>query len=504
MNANQARSYRQKRRDVGNFEEFGEDNDEEFVKNAGETIKRAEEDQKIKKIQNQINYFGYMIEPLNMKNEREEKEIDEDGNYRFSWKREKENSDAWLSQLDEDQYRFKMYFNSKQEKGVFNDDDDENDKGSDEEIEEKQKKIKRNNQDTKGKFEDSDILSLSRELVQILEEGQKEITDIMIVITPKMKIDQINEKLKKNEKPVFPFKKNMRQKEKEEQENKIKEWESNKISQEEEIRIKNMSNDLIEIIKELEIKLHTASNFFNVDQINLCHANRIIYLKAFWEKDLDFFKEMMQKEEAKQTKQNQNKVGEEQEEEENVAEEDDLQLIPKQLLDKLNAGTLTDEEEDEVRRLIMMARMRRNRKDSSSSSEEELRTGNIQFDDSDPEEEEDEESKKAQQSEVKVPISQQKIQQKQPQQQQFKAPNPVVRRNSQPDINNAQVSQPKPIPTVALPPQQVAAELQKLTQRVINQPIEEEEIPDSKPAPKTAPKIQNRFKDEDDEFDIFN
>ncbi|EAR95249.2 hypothetical protein TTHERM_00382100 (macronuclear) [Tetrahymena thermophila SB210] len=480
MNANQARSYRQKRRDIGNFEEYGEDNDEEFVKNAGETIKRAEEDQKVKKIQNQINYFGYMIEPLNMKNEREEKEIDEEGNYRFSWKREKENSDAWLSQLDEDQYGFKMYFNSKQEKGVYSD-DDENDKGSDEEIEEKQKKFKRNNEDIKGKFEDSDILSLSKELVQILEEGQKEITDIMIVITPKIRIDQINEKLKKNEKPVFPFKKNIRQKEKEEQENKIKEWESNKISQEEEIRIKNMSNDLIEIIKELEIKLHTAT---------------------LWEKDLDFFKEMMQKEEAKLAKQNQNKGGDE-EEEENVAEEDDLKLIPKQLLDKLNAGTLTEDEEDEVRRLIMMARMRRNRKDSSSSSEEELRTGNLQFDDSDPEEE-DEESKKAQQNEVKVPISQQNNPQKQPQQQQFKAPNPVVRRNSQPEINNVLQNQPKPIPTVALPPQQIVAELQKITQRVINQPIEEEEIPDSKPVSKPAPKTQNRYKDEDDEFDIFN
>lgn len=32
-----------------------------------------------------------MIEPLNMKTEREEKDIDEHGNYRFSWRKEKEN-----------------------------------------------------------------------------------------------------------------------------------------------------------------------------------------------------------------------------------------------------------------------------------------------------------------------------------------------------------------------------------------------------------------------------
>ncbi|EAR81275.1 hypothetical protein TTHERM_01974360 (macronuclear) [Tetrahymena thermophila SB210] len=83
-------------------------------------------------------------------------------------------------------------------------------------------------------------------------------------------------------------------------------------------------------------------------------------------------------------------------------------------------------------------------------------------------------------------------------------PNPVVRRNSQPEINNVLQNQPKPIPTVALPPQQIVAELQKITQRVINQPIEEEEIPDSKPVSKPAPKTQNRYKDEDDEFDIFN
>ena len=32
-----------------------------------------------------------MIEPLNMKNEREDREIDEDGNYRFSWRKDKDN-----------------------------------------------------------------------------------------------------------------------------------------------------------------------------------------------------------------------------------------------------------------------------------------------------------------------------------------------------------------------------------------------------------------------------
>lgn len=35
-------------------------------------------------------------------------------------------------------------------------------------------------------------------------------------------------------------------------------------------------------------------------------------------------------------------------------EETDLQCIPKELLDKLNAGTLTEEEEEEIKRLIIM------------------------------------------------------------------------------------------------------------------------------------------------------
>ncbi|EGR29417.1 hypothetical protein IMG5_156100, partial [Ichthyophthirius multifiliis] len=39
-----------------------------------------EECQQIKK---RINYFGYIIEPLNMKSEREKGEIDEDGNLRL-------------------------------------------------------------------------------------------------------------------------------------------------------------------------------------------------------------------------------------------------------------------------------------------------------------------------------------------------------------------------------------------------------------------------------------
>lgn len=79
---------------------------------------------------------------------------------------------------------------------------------------------------------------------------------------------------------------------------------------------------------------------------------------------------MLQKEEAKQVK---TRTGGN--DEENMAEEDDLKLIPKQLLDKLNAGTLTEEEEDEVRRFIMIARMRRSK--DEDSDEEEIRTGNI-------------------------------------------------------------------------------------------------------------------------------
>jgi len=41
-----------------------------------------------------MNYFGYAIEPLNMKNERNEGSVTEDGNYIFD--RKTDAGDAWL------------------------------------------------------------------------------------------------------------------------------------------------------------------------------------------------------------------------------------------------------------------------------------------------------------------------------------------------------------------------------------------------------------------------
>lgn len=81
-----------------------------------------------------------------------------------------------------------MYFNAKNEKGVFSDEDDDRNSDDEEEINKRKKKIKRNDENSKGKFDDMELLDLLKELNQILEEGQKEIDDIMIVITPRLRM----------------------------------------------------------------------------------------------------------------------------------------------------------------------------------------------------------------------------------------------------------------------------------------------------------------------------
>ena len=65
----------------------------------------------------------------------------------------------------------------------------------------------------------------------------------------------LKERIEGNKKPVFAFKKNMRQKEKEEQERILKEWESKMLSAEQEKELKDQLEDLIGLIEEIEFKL---------------------------------------------------------------------------------------------------------------------------------------------------------------------------------------------------------------------------------------------------------
>lgn len=49
-------------------------------------------------LENQIEYFGYAIEPFNMREEEEMGDIDEEGYFVF--KRKNKNRDAWLESIN--------------------------------------------------------------------------------------------------------------------------------------------------------------------------------------------------------------------------------------------------------------------------------------------------------------------------------------------------------------------------------------------------------------------
>jgi hypothetical protein len=54
-----------------------------------------------KNLEKQVEYFGYKIEPFNMRQEEEMGEIDEEGFFVFSKKRQ--NRDAWLQSLEDNE-----------------------------------------------------------------------------------------------------------------------------------------------------------------------------------------------------------------------------------------------------------------------------------------------------------------------------------------------------------------------------------------------------------------
>ncbi|CAD8097378.1 unnamed protein product [Paramecium primaurelia] len=64
-------------------------------------VKSNESKQTLKSIKDQIDYFGYEIEPFNMKNERDVGKFDDGGYFVFDKAKDKSVNDAWLDQLDQ-------------------------------------------------------------------------------------------------------------------------------------------------------------------------------------------------------------------------------------------------------------------------------------------------------------------------------------------------------------------------------------------------------------------
>lgn len=100
------------------------------------------------------------------------------------------------------------------------------------------------------------ILELLKQLSELLKKTETEIEGVPSEeVTGATRMRILKERIEGNKKPVFVFKKNMRQKEKEEQERILKEWESKMLSDDEEKELKEQLEDMIGLIEEIEFKL---------------------------------------------------------------------------------------------------------------------------------------------------------------------------------------------------------------------------------------------------------
>ncbi|CAD8110492.1 unnamed protein product [Paramecium sonneborni] len=96
----QARAYKKfAQKTKGNRDDF--EADLNFNEAPNKFVKINESKQTLKSIKDQIDYFGYEIEPFNMKNERDVGQFDDGGYFVFDKAKDKAVNDAWLDQLDQ-------------------------------------------------------------------------------------------------------------------------------------------------------------------------------------------------------------------------------------------------------------------------------------------------------------------------------------------------------------------------------------------------------------------
>ena len=82
----QARSYKSLSQKVGKHDLM---NDLDFVSNPNRAVEKFEEKQKMKNIKDQMDYFGYELEPFNMKDERKIGNFDDGGFFVFDREKDK-------------------------------------------------------------------------------------------------------------------------------------------------------------------------------------------------------------------------------------------------------------------------------------------------------------------------------------------------------------------------------------------------------------------------------
>ena len=204
-------------------------------------LEKKAENLKNESIKSQIDYYGYVLEPFNMKNERGVGKLDDEGFYVFDHIKENEARDAWLDSLDQDPYHQGLAQNEenkqKAAKGVWEEKKEESGIVVEEEGMEKEEGGKR--EKVEGEVKKEEILN-KEQLVLLVEEltgymKEEELTSGMI------------KRMRPKEKKMQVFKKNIRKGMKKDEEGEKREKEGDKKQKEEEDEEKNKFLRVVEI-----------------------------------------------------------------------------------------------------------------------------------------------------------------------------------------------------------------------------------------------------------------
>ncbi|CAK60112.1 unnamed protein product (macronuclear) [Paramecium tetraurelia] len=180
----QARAYKKfAQKAKGSRADF--ESDLNFNEAPSKFVKSNESKQTLKSIKDQIDYFGYEIEPFNMKNERDVGKFDDGGYFVFDKAKDKSVNDAWLDQLDQSNM-----FQELQEKAQA-----ENTKKIQKQLKEANKNYERRMQKIRGDgfFSSTKFASKAEaeEFYQIKkQENQEEQQEVEVEVEAKLQVEE--------------------------------------------------------------------------------------------------------------------------------------------------------------------------------------------------------------------------------------------------------------------------------------------------------------------------
>ncbi|KRX02019.1 hypothetical protein PPERSA_07664 [Pseudocohnilembus persalinus] len=182
---------------------------QEKIEKKEQKLEKMEEDMELNQIKNQVEYFGYVMEPLNMKNDKGRSNMDKTGNFFYDTKNTV--SDPWLDTIDnQDKEMINKMLKNRKQKGVHSDEENsgEEDENNDELNGDPQKKTKIEKQKQqnlmKDRFMNAPLFMLKQKLSQLLDDK----TNVNQMLN---KLSQIF-KEQAQKKPIGTFKKNIRKK----------------------------------------------------------------------------------------------------------------------------------------------------------------------------------------------------------------------------------------------------------------------------------------------------